>query len=250
MNYVDAYRNIYIAMNQKILATVFEMSALVISATSGYLLGCTADLGIWAVEFVYLGSVALLFIEYHFYFKFGSGFAEYRSLIAEGVVDDSSKGEDGFEDSNEEMEPIMIESQIQDNLSEIESKMASSHYQSETAQKDEIFEDQVIDHEVPGHATKSLAELESLRTYTGFLKFSTLIGSLGFLTTLFPSSFRILISFKVNQYEFAAFSSVLNLINLSLGLLVGFSSVMSVDLSKIMMTKDIPNAKRYITISI
>ena len=110
INFIDSYRNIFIAMNQKILATAFEMSALVISVTFGYLLGCTLNYGIWAVEFVYLGSVVLLFMEYHLYFKFGSGFAEYRYLIAEDIVEDCYMFEDGLVDKNQDAEPILISS--------------------------------------------------------------------------------------------------------------------------------------------
>ena len=113
-------------MNQKTLAIAFEMIALVISIVFGYVLGCTYDHGIWAVEFVYLGSVVMLFMEYHLYFKFGPGFAEYRSLIAECIVEDCYRFEDGLVDKNEERKPIVIKNQIEENLSKIESKMASS----------------------------------------------------------------------------------------------------------------------------
>ena len=230
-------------MDQKNLATAFEMSALVISVAFGYVLGCTYNWGIWAVEVAYLGGTVILLMEYHFYFKFGSRFAEYRSLIAEGIVDDSSKGEDDLVDTNEEDIPIIIKNQIEGDRQEIPEK-------SEIAHEDEIFQGKSGDNIVLDHATNNLAELDSLRTYSGFIKFSSYFAVLGLITAVAISLDRYLISLKVNIYEFAAFSTVNNLMVLGLGLNIGFSSVICVDLSEIMMAKDIPHAKRYIKISI
>ena len=49
-------------MNQKTIAVIFEISALVIGIVLGYYLGCYLGYGIWAVEIVYLGTVAFLFM--------------------------------------------------------------------------------------------------------------------------------------------------------------------------------------------
>ena len=84
------------------LATVFEIVALAISITFGVLLGYLLDYGILAVEFVYLGGIGFLFMEYHLYFKFGSGFAKYRHMIALDTV------EDVLENKNEDIELILL----------------------------------------------------------------------------------------------------------------------------------------------
>ena len=154
-----------------------------------------------------------------------------------------NKLEGSLENSNEiviKMDPSNEENQ---QILEIEPE------KGEIAQEDEIIQQKIEDYKVPDHAAIKLDELDSLRTYMGFLKYCSLFASLGFSLAVVFSIDRIIISFKVDKYDFAALSSVFNIVNVPIGLFIGFSAVISVDLSKIMMVKDIPHAKRYIKIS-
>ena len=168
-------------------------------------------------------------------------------MIADKVIVEDCYGfEDGLVDRNEEDEPILKKIKFVENRQEISEIKPEK---GEMAQKDEIIQEKSADYKVPDHATKKLAELDNLRTYTGFFKYCSIFASMGFSLTVISSIDRIIVSFMVDQYDFSALSSVFNIVNVSNGLYIGFSAVICVDLSKIMMTKDIPKAKRYIKIS-
>lgn len=103
------------------------------------------------------------------------------------------------------------------------------------------------------HLNKSLTvyeEIEKLKTYEGYLKFNAMFGFIGIIAVGVLSGDRFVASILFTKYEFGAIASLYSLNSIIFGISAGFSSIICSDLSRIIGTKDIPQAKRYIKYSL
>lgn len=91
MFYLDSFRNIFLSFDLRVLATIFQATALIASIVVGFILGHVLQWSIWGI---YLSSnliLALSLMFYISYMRYGSGFGHYRKGIHEETAENDSK---------------------------------------------------------------------------------------------------------------------------------------------------------------
>ena len=242
--YNDSYRNLYIAFDQKGMSVLFECVTQVQFVVASIVFGYSYGYGIWGVEISAFVSLFALYLQYHFYFKLGSGFKNLRAKLDDICAsEDKNDIHKGAIDPNDEEKQPIIDNKIDTKKHEEDKEGEAKEDKEGKAQEDKEGEAQE-------DLLKAKKQKADLLTYKEYFWFGLYFASQGIADVIMMTVNRLFASMLLNKYAFSSVAITLAVNDMFYGLALGYAAVVGSDLSILMVNKIFAPTKKYMIASI